>query len=349
MLTTEPGQTVNVEALRRLLLAIPRIDPPTTPAGSQFTFGGDFVAGDKEHIEGDQNVYIATGTVPGGEWSAARPQPTRKQAAEGGGRWDVGVITVLSEETSAVRAVLNADGLCRDEVGPGGLRFCEAEVGPAGGRVTVVATQALDRGQRPAALAFERLRQHYRPATVALVGIAGGINPIVRLGDVVVAHEVIYYDLRKELPDQIVHRGQSRPVPAATRRAVNAFFSDHGEPYRATIQGPDECARTCHVLSGPIGSGEAVVACKDSEIRSYLSRFNDKTLALETEAGGVAEAFYEAAGMASSGTGWLAIRGISDHADAGKDDSCHDIAAWHAAAVLRQLLPYLGPGDRITE
>jgi adenosylhomocysteine nucleosidase len=136
-------------------------------------------------------------------------------------------------------------------------------------------------------------------------------------------------------------------VPAATRRVINAFFSDHGEPYWATIQDPDGTTRTYHVLPGPIGSGEAVIADKDSETRRYIIGFNDKTLALETETGGLAEAFYEMASPASPGTGWLAIRGISDEADARKDDSFHAVASWHAAAVFRQLLPYLKPGGNI--
>jgi len=115
--------------------------------------------------------------------------------------------------------------------------------------------QALDRGQRPSVTAFRDLHQHYAPATVVLTGIAGGIHPAARLGDVVVAQEVIYYDLRKERSsDQVVHRGQARPVPAATRRAINAFFSDHGEPYRTTLRDPTAlraAAERCRDQSGP--------------------------------------------------------------------------------------------------
>jgi hypothetical protein len=58
-----------------------------------------------------------------------------------------------------------------------------------------------------------------------------------------------------------------------------------------------------------------------------------------------AEAFYETAGVSGT-SGWLAIRGISDLADPGKDDEYHEIASWHAAVVLLQLLPYLIPRGR---
>jgi adenosylhomocysteine nucleosidase len=277
-----------------------------------------------------------------------RPDPgpgPKSCAATEKSPWDVGVVTVLSEETSAVTDVLAASGKCRKNKDPAGPRFCEAEVDTSAGLIRVVATQTVNRGQRSAALAFEQLRTRYSPAIVALVGIAGGINPAVSLGDVVVAQEVIYYDIRKETDGGIVHRGQAQPVPATVRHAMNDFFSSHGEPYRASIQDQAGVSRTIKVLPGPIGSGEAVVANKDSEIRTFLTRFNDKTLALETEAGGLAEAFYEMAAALPAGSGWLSIRGISDHADAGKDDAYHEIASWHAATIFLEMLPYLKPQE----
>jgi adenosylhomocysteine nucleosidase len=258
--------------------------------------------------------------------------------------WDVGVITILTEEARAVTAVLASAGPCLTRTDPAGLRFTETRADSLSRPVNIVATQALDRGQRAAVIAFDQLRQHYAPTVVVLVGIAGGISPAVRLGDVIVVQEVIYYDLRKETASGVSHRGQGRPVPANIRHAINSFFSDHGEPYRATISDPAGRPRTCQVLPGPIGSGEAVIADQHSSIRQYLTTVNDKTMALETEAGGIAEAFYAMAD-ASPGSGWLVIRGISDHADADKDDTYRDIAARHAAVTFQQLLPYLIPGE----
>jgi len=272
----------------------------------------------------------------------ARERDARPASRPRAGQWDIGVITVISAETRAMTTVLAA-GDYRKRTSPSGLRFHEAHIDTAGSQLAIVATQSLDRGQRSAALAFEQLRQHYDPAIFVLVGIAGGISLAVSLGDVVVVQEVIYYDLRKETPGGVFRRGQSRPVPAATRRAINDFFSDHGEPYRATIQDQAGTTRTCKVLPGPIGSGEAVIADQDSAIRQYVTAFNDKTLAAETEAGGIAEAFYEMADASPPGGGWLAIRGISDRANADKDDFYHDIASWHAATIFREMLPYLRP------
>ena len=72
-----------------------------------------------------------------------------------------------------------------------------------------------------------------------------------------------------------------------------------------------------------------------------LQEPHPKTLAVETEAGGVAQAFYEQVTAESSVRGWLAIRGISDSADEAKDDTFHAVASTNAAAVLERLIPYL--------
>lgn len=298
---------------------------------------------------GVQNTGSGTINISG---SAIGPNPTVFNApdAESRGRQaprgdrsgsDIGVITVLSEETSAVAAALSSAGSCQKQVHDG-ARFYEATINSGGIRAKVAATQALHVGSLSASMAVDRLRRYYDPSVIALVGIAGGINPVVGLGDVVVVREVIYYDSRKETPGRVFRRGYTRPIPARTLHAVNDFFSSNGEPCVAYGRDPDGTIRDYKVLPGPIGSGEAVIADPDSGIRQYIAAFNDKTLAVETEAGGLAEAFYETAG--SSGDGWLAIRGISDHADAAKDDRYHQIASWHAAAVLLRLVPFLVSG-----
>jgi len=284
--------------------------------------------------------------------SAIGPNPTVFNAPdpEGHGRQtprrdrpgsDIGVVTVLSEETSAVAYALGTAGHCRKQIHDG-ARFYEATIDSGGIRAEVAATQALHVGSVPDSMAVDRLRRYYDPSVIVLVGIAGGINPAVSLGDAIVVREVIYYDSRKETPGRVFRRGYTRPIPASTLHAVNDFFSSNGEPCAVYGRDPDDIMRAYEILPGLIGSGEAVIADPDSDIRRYITAFNDKALAVETEAGGLAEAFYETAG--SSGDGWFAIRGISDHADAAKDDTYHQIASWHAAAVLLRLVPFLVSG-----
>ncbi|MGW2143413.1 5'-methylthioadenosine/S-adenosylhomocysteine nucleosidase family protein [Nonomuraea bangladeshensis] len=251
------------------------------------------------------------------------------------GRADVGVITITPEEANAVRDVLGLRSARN-----GDLPFYEGTVHVRDTATRVAAFRALSQGQRSTVMAFDHLRRHYHPAVIVLTGIGGGIHASAKIGDVVVAIRVIYYDLRKETPDGTLRRGEEREAPSAVGHAVNAFFSDHGEPamFQATNGEGDFLVHT-----GPIGSGEAVIADAKSEITRYLKAYNDKVMAVEMEAGGLTQAFHEQDGPQAV-RGWAVVRGISDDAGDGKNDTCHDVAARHAATVLRSLLPYLPVG-----
>jgi adenosylhomocysteine nucleosidase len=250
---------------------------------------------------------------------------------------DVGVITVIPEEARAVRHVLSLKPDVKN-----GLSFDLGMVRSGGRAVTVAALQSLSQGEDPAVSAFTRMREYFSPKIVVLTGIAGGIHPDVHLGDVVIATRVICYDLRKETSEHTLRRGQERQAPAEIGHAVNRFFTDHGEPAHVKSQtvGTTE---TIRVLEGPIGSGNAVIAHRDSEIVKYLLAFNDKILAVDMESGGLGQAHH---GLPAGQRpwGWLVIRGISDHADKNKNDDYHHVAASNAAVVLRELIPYLPLG-----
>ncbi len=248
----------------------------------------------------------------------------------------VGIVTVLAEEASAVRAALS--------LRPVAQQSDPFDVGvlPVHGRtVTVAATRASAQGQESCIAAYHRLQERYRPKVIALTGIAGGFHPHVRLADVIVATRVVSYDLRKETTSGTRYRGQERRAPAVIDRAVNEFFTARGEPAQLRSPEPGEDGETFQVLSGPIGSGNAVIADRDSEILRYLAGFNDKILAVDMEAAGFSQAHHEGPPPPDGPVGWLVIRGISDDASQTKNDDYHQLAARHAALVLRELLPYL--------
>lgn len=289
---------------------------------------------------GHANINFTGSTVAIGQNArvegAAAPSPV---SGPGQSSWDIGIITALSLELREVVTMLRRSGHGGKRMTPGGQRFHESHVSIGAKQLNIVATQALSQGHRSAMSAYQSLREHYSPAYIVLLGIAGGVHPDLHIGDVVIAQEVIYYDLRRESHSGVRRRGQSQPVPAPVLRSVKDFFTDHENPVRLI----DEKAngQSFQVLSGPIGSGEAVVTDHDAEIRAYISSYNEKTLALETEAGALAQAFYEGVNGDNAPRGWLVIRGISDMADAAKDDAFQVTAARRAGQVLEVLLPYL--------
>ncbi|WP_242614428.1 5'-methylthioadenosine/S-adenosylhomocysteine nucleosidase family protein [Actinomadura roseirufa] len=250
----------------------------------------------------------------------ARPQHT-----------DVGIITVLGVETNAVRLALGLQ-----ETPVGALRFY---TGACGG-LKIAAIRALAQGQRSAMAAYENLRRHFDPKIMVLAGIGGGIHGDVAVGDVVVATRVVYYDLRKKTPEGTHRRGEERETSAAVGHAINAFFTDH-DPAEFPVEDPGGTRRDLRMFHGPIGSGEAVVADGEADVVRYLASFNNKILALDMEAGGLSQVTHEHSADTGRLHGWVVVRGISDTADASKDDAHHRTASWHAAVALGKLIPYL--------
>jgi adenosylhomocysteine nucleosidase len=290
------------------------------------------------HTTGVQNTGMGSVTVHGDvsattSMTSARTDPG-EQPADVERSVEVGILTVLDVEMKAVLAVLRHRPAFRARQLPGGVQAYEARVDTVEGVIRVAAIQTLEPGQLSAGLAYHCLRRHYAPAVVLLVGVAGGIRSDVRIGDVVIGEQVIYYEARRVSVDGTTRRGRDHPMAATVRRRVQAFIQAEGEV------GRDEGA-SFRVHRGPIGSGEAVVAHAGSDIRAYLAAYNDKTLAVDTEAAGVAQAFYEQIDQDRSLRGWLTVRGISDLADARKSDDLKDVACRRAATVVDQLLPYL--------
>ncbi|MBO4209933.1 5'-methylthioadenosine/S-adenosylhomocysteine nucleosidase family protein [Micromonospora echinofusca] len=295
---------------------------------------------------GDRNIGAwnsGPGTINVGGHAVGmhRPAPAAAAGASAGTPppADIGILTVLPVETSAVVEVLRRACAYRTGQLPGGAQVHQAHVPTDEGQLRVVAMQTLNPGQRSATVAYQQLRRHFAPPVVLLVGIAGGIGTRVDIGDVVLADEVIYYDSRRETGSGVRRRGQEQRVTSVLRHRLDEFLRVHGE-FCEIAPG-----YLVPVRRGPIGSGEAVPADRASDIRRYLLDFNDKTLAVETEAAGVAQAFHEEVGTDRTLRGWLTIRGISDLADAHKGDGYHRLAAQHAAAVLERLLPFLRLSD----
>ncbi|MDT0329188.1 5'-methylthioadenosine/S-adenosylhomocysteine nucleosidase family protein [Nocardiopsis lambiniae] len=269
------------------------------------------------------------------------------RTAPGGGelRRNVGIVTILPAE---MRAVLDELGLDRPHKKEG-LFFSTGDIPTDSGTASVVATQTHGPGQRSVMAALDHMRHHFAPRLWVLVGIGGGIHHghtrsegPTRVGNVIVSTRIVYYDARKiTAGDRVQRRGEERQAPARIVHAVNAYFTDRGEPAMIRGRAEGHRKRSFEVHHGLIGSGEAVIADSDSEVRHWLKDYNDKILAVDMESGGLSQFWQENSVREADNPGWLVVRGISDGADAEKNDDAHGLAAHNAAHVVRELLPYL--------
>jgi adenosylhomocysteine nucleosidase len=248
----------------------------------------------------------------------------------------VGIIAILDDEMRAVVELLQRYRGYRSSTLPDGSQAHEAMTTADGGDLRVAAIQAFKQGHVSAIVALQRLRKYFRPRIVLLVGIAGGVRDDVSIGDVVIGDEVIYYDARRETDDGPRRRGQTHAMAPYVLHRLHDYFVRHGDSIPV---GPGSTAR---VFRGPIGSGDAVITSTASEVIDWLHRFNEKVLAVETEAGGVGQAWYEDIDDDRTLEGWLTIRGISDKADLHDWHDRRYLASCRAALVMDRLLPLLG-------
>ncbi|MGW0580667.1 5'-methylthioadenosine/S-adenosylhomocysteine nucleosidase family protein [Streptomyces sp. NPDC002920] len=288
---------------------------------------------------GNNNTFSTLAIGEKAQAFTTSPMPSAEPAAEAGIPWDLGIVTILSEE---LRSVIDALKLQRHKT-PSGLYFYQGEPTVSDSTLRIVATQTQSQGQRSTMAALENLRRHYNPRLWALVGIAGGIHDDhARIGNVIVSTDVVYYENRKINPrGDTRRRGEHRQAPAHIVHAVNAYFTDHGTPARINGQMTAHADEQYEIYPGVIGSGEAVIADRASDIRTYLTAYHEKVLAVDMEAGGLSQYWQENSVHGTANPGWIVIRGVSDNADEHKDHSHHELASRNAAHVLSRLLPYL--------
>lgn len=251
---------------------------------------------------------------------------------------EIGVITVLPIETKAVNSQL---GLERSEIKIGERLYYEGEIEIQGGSAKhrIVHTQQNNPGQGSVILAYRDMVEKYHPDFVFLVGIAGGIHDDVNYCDVVIGDQIISYDNIKDTPSGIKRRGQAFRTPTIFKAIIQALQQTAlTAPLTAAT---NSISPTIGLHHGDIGSGSAVIANELSTIAQWLHTYNDKILAVETEAIGFNTAFYEDNLCKEPNVkGACVIRGISDLANQEKKTvtQYRIPAAENAAIVLKEML-----------
>lgn len=248
---------------------------------------------------------------------------------------NVAILTALPVEEAAV---IEAIGNCSVQ----SLYGRDVHLGEvAGQRILVFPIDGV--GTAAAAQAAELVIRVWNPAYLMLAGIAAGASrpsADLRLGDVLVADQVVGYELAKVKPDKVdrrynVYRSDVELLNFA-RSLRSADWTD-----RITTQRPDDPHGRMRPLVhvGPMLAGDKVLA--DGATLTELRQAWPEAIGVEMEGVGVAHAAHR------NGVGFLMVKAVCDLADDKKDDTWHRYASAAAAhfaiAVLsRSQIP--GPG-----
>jgi nucleoside phosphorylase len=244
-------------------------------------------------------------------------------------------MTALAEEASAFVGVLDDVTVHRY----GGRDVHVARVGAQ--RIAIDSPQHM--GNVSAGVTAAALLTAWRARRLLLVGIAGGIGANdVSFGDVVVPDQVVGYEpgkVRPELHERRpeVYRPDFELLTVAQSVAPAEWIPMIG-------QAAPDATRQPRAHFGTVLSGEKVIA--DVAFLDEVRAGWPKAVGVEMESFGTALAAYRGGGN------FLMVKGISDLADAAKDDRWRAYAleagARFAVALLRRL-PAPSTADAVSE
>jgi adenosylhomocysteine nucleosidase len=221
-----------------------------------------------------------------------------------------------------------------------GLRFTR---GTLEGRQVVLVGAGI--GKVNTALAATLLADHYGADAIVFSGVAGGLDPSLHIGDVVIAERTVQHDCGWIEDEQLhVYQAGHVPffnptdrlgweVPAALLARVRERLEGLTLPTLSRRAGG--AGAPAQIVFGTILSGDQYIHCEATRERLHRQLGGQ---AVEMEGGALAQV------CEAFGVGWLDIRALSDLA--GRDSRFDfqafvDEVAASSALILRHLLPVL--------
>ncbi len=210
-----------------------------------------------------------------------------------------------------------------------GMKFVS---GKLNGKRVVIAWTGI--GKVNAAMTATLLIEHFKPSELIFTGIAGGINPQLWPGDIVIAAETAHHDMGVLTPQSFDYRGAMNPLDGlrnpvflpADERLLELAEKAAGQLKLEMIE-TTAGERLPKIIKGIVVTGDVFVASpeKCAELRQQLGAD-----AVEMEGAAVAQICYQRR------IPHLVIRSISDKADEGAvlDKQLFQMAAAKNSASL---------------
>jgi nucleoside phosphorylase len=178
------------------------------------------------------------------------------------------------------------------------------------GAYRIVIMPLLGMGRVQATIATSDAIHRWQPRYVMLVGIAGGVAAKgVKLGDILVADQIVDYELQKLTSKGAQIRWRVHPADPRLLGAIRNF-SDESWQALMRVERLGRGAPKRHV--GPIASGDKVIAF--GEVLTHYQSPWPELIGVEMEAAGVATASFQAA----KPPGFFMVRAVADFADEAK-------------------------------
>jgi len=206
------------------------------------------------------------------------------------------------------------------------------------GKHVVIAQTGI--GKVNAAITTTLMLEHYQPGAIIFTGIAGGVNPVLQPGDLVIGTRIAYHDYGAIVPDSIIRKPTRNPFTLTENPLY--FTCDSALVARARYIGRSISLEKIHrsngdqlpqIISGTIVTGDVFVS-SDKAAADLLQRLQAD--ATEMEGAAVAQVCWQ------QKTPFIVIRSMSDNANNNAHTDLatfYQIAARNSARFVMALLP----------
>jgi len=262
--------------------------------------------------------------------------------------WQTSFAGAPNPESAEVTAILGAFvrevTLIEDQVGQRqertieGIKFVS---GKLNGRNVVVTWTGV--GKVNAAMTATLLIEHYKPRHIIFTGIAGGVNPDLQPGDIVIAEKTAHHDMGTIWPEGLFCKGVKSRLDGYENPV---FFPADPELVKLAKQAADQVglasirtlkgSRDPKIIRGVVVTGDSFIASaeKCAELRKKLGAD-----AVEMEGAAVAQLCFQRE------IDHLVIRSISDNANESAvldKQTFYILAARNSAKLVTEIVGLLG-------
>lgn len=206
------------------------------------------------------------------------------------------------------------------------IRFTEADLN---GKHVVIAQTGI--GKVNAAITTTLMIEHFTPREIIFTGIAGGVNPGLSPGDIVIANRVAYHDYGNLYPDSL----QVRPTKnAITARENPLYYISDPKLVEVAVRASADAKlarvkssgveRYPVVITGTIVTGDVFVSSAKA-VKELRRRFNAD--ATEMEGAAVAQVCLQ------QSQPFIVVRSLSDNAGSGSKESMNEVRQFYKLAA----------------
>lgn len=197
-----------------------------------------------------------------------------------------------------------------------------------GGKIRrAVCAHATQAGPVAAIALSHFMLEKYRPRTLLMTGVCGGVDPSVKLGDIVIAEKSWDWQSGKWHSGSIFDAAPDQKDADATLKSLALKAKDWVPDFLEAYKGKKpKGTPTVHV--GPMVSGSSVVA--DVSLHEKFKVQHRKSLAVDMECYSL---YFSALSWDTPSAKVICIKGISDLANRAKNDKLQDFCS-HLSAYL---------------